>query len=73
MQFDKAYSFLIQKLENELPKYLTYHNVAHTKDVVQNATHLAASEKILYPELTKLKTAALFHECGMLENYKAHE
>lgn len=73
MQFDKAYSFLIQKLESELPKYLTYHNVAHTKDVMENVQHLAASENISEPEITILKTAALFHESGMLETYKGHE
>lgn len=46
MQFDKVYSFLIHKLESELPKYLTYHNVDHTKDVVGNVQHLAISENI---------------------------
>ncbi|MEO6219701.1 MAG: YitT family protein, partial [Ginsengibacter sp.] len=73
MQFDKAYSFLVQKLESELPKYLTYHNVTHTKDVLENVKHLAASENIKDPELTLLKTAALFHDSGMLETYKGHE
>ncbi len=73
MQFDKAYSFLIHKLESELPEYLTYHNVDHTKDVVANVQHLAISENISEPELTLLKTAALFHESGMLETYKGHE
>lgn len=73
MQFDKAYSFLIHKLESELPKYLTYHNVDHTKDVVGNVQQLAISENISEPELTLLKTAALFHESGMLETYKGHE
>lgn len=73
MQFDKAYSFLIHKLESELPKYLTYHNVAHTKDVLQNVQHLAASENIPDLDATLLKTAALFHDSGMLEAYKGHE
>ncbi len=73
MQFDKAYSFLIQKLESELPKYLTYHNVTHTKDVLQNVQRLSASENITDPELMLLKTAALFHDSGMLETYKGHE
>lgn len=73
MQFDKAYSFLIHKLESELPKHLTYHNVDHTKEVLQNAQHLAALENISEREITILKTAALFHESGMLETYKGHE
>ncbi len=73
MQFDKAYSFLIQKLENELPKYLTYHNVTHTKDVLEHAQILAASENIPAHEVELLKAAALFHDSGMLETYKGHE
>ena len=73
MQFDKAYSFLIQKLESELPKYLTYHNVTHTQDVLENVQHLAASENIPDHETILLKTAALFHDSGMLETYKGHE
>ncbi|MEP6584667.1 MAG: YitT family protein [Ginsengibacter sp.] len=73
MLFDKAYSFLINKLESELPEYLAYHDVNHTKEVVENVQHLAASENITEPELTILKTAALFHESGMLETYKGHE
>ncbi|MDQ6891043.1 MAG: YitT family protein, partial [Bacteroidota bacterium] len=73
MQFEKAYSFLIQKLENELPKNLTYHNAGHTKDVVEAVNHLAASENISGYELMLLKTAALFHDSGLLETYKGHE
>ena len=73
MQFDKAYSFLINKLEKELPKYLTYHDVTHTKDVIEHVTELAAKEGVEEPDFTILRTAALFHECGMLETYKGHE
>ncbi len=73
MQFDKAYSFLIQKLENELPKYLYYHNASHTKDVLEYAQLIAASENISEPDLTVLKTAALFHDAGHLEKSNGHE
>ncbi len=57
MQFDKAYSFLMHKLENELPKNLYYHNASHTKDVLEYAQLLAESENISEPEFTLLKTA----------------
>ena len=73
MQFDKACSFLINKLEIELPKYLTYHDITHTKDVIEHVTELAAKEGVEEPDITMLKTAALFHESGMLETYKGHE
>ena len=64
MQFDKAYSFLTHKLENELPKNLYYHNVSHTKDVLEYAQLLAESENISEPEFTLIKTAALYHDAG---------
>ncbi|MEO6188270.1 MAG: YitT family protein [Ginsengibacter sp.] len=73
MQFDKAYEFLIQKLASDLPKYLTYHNVGHTEDVVQYASELSKLENVTGDDLVILKTAALFHDAGFLETYKSHE
>jgi uncharacterized membrane-anchored protein YitT (DUF2179 family) len=73
MQFEKARSFIIDKLEKELPKYLTYHNVHHTKEVLHNARHIATAESISHHDLTILLTAALFYDTGFLEAYKDHE
>src|SRR6185437_5953105 len=73
MEFDKAYSFLIEKLEKELPSYLHYHNAAHTKDVVAASERLALSENVSEDNLIILKTAALFHDSGFLETYTDHE
>ncbi|MEO6905703.1 MAG: YitT family protein [Ginsengibacter sp.] len=73
MDFESAYSFLIGKLEKELPTYLHYHNAEHTKDVLGAAEQLAMSENILGNDLTILKTAALFHDSGFLETYTDHE
>lgn len=73
MQFEKAYSFLINKLEKELPSYLHYHTVEHTKSVLLSAEILAGSEKVSGDELLILKTAALFHDAGFLETYSEHE
>jgi uncharacterized membrane-anchored protein YitT (DUF2179 family)/predicted metal-dependent HD superfamily phosphohydrolase len=73
MQFENAYSFLIEKLEKELPSYLHYHNAEHTKDVLAAVEALALSENITGDDLTILKTAALFHDCGFLETYSDHE
>ncbi|MEO6289202.1 MAG: YitT family protein [Ginsengibacter sp.] len=73
MQFDKAYAFLILKLESELPKFLTYHNAGHTNDVLEYAEELATAEDISGYDLIILKTAALFHDAGFLETYKSHE
>lgn len=73
MQFDKAYSFLMHKLENDLPKNLYYHNASHTKDVLEYAQLLAESENVPEPEFTLIKTAALYHDAGYLQTNKGHE
>ncbi|MGN6800561.1 MAG: YitT family protein [Ginsengibacter sp.] len=73
MQFDAVYTFLIEKLETELPPFLHYHNAQHTKDVLAAAEQLANEENISGQKLTILKTAALFHDSGFLETYSDHE
>ncbi len=73
MHFEKAHSFVIGKLEKEIPKSLAYHNVHHTKDVLHNARILAEAEGVSGEELTILLTAALYHDTGFFETYKGHE
>ena len=73
MQYEQAYSFLINKLEKELPSWLTYHNAEHTKSVIASAEYLAKEEGIAGEELLLLRTAALFHDAGFLENHNKHE
>lgn len=73
MQYEKAYTFLMPKLEKELPSWLTYHNAQHTKNVIEAAEHLAVTENVSGRDLVILKTAALFHDSGFLENHQRHE
>lgn len=73
MQYDKAYAFLMSKLETELPAHLTYHNPGHTKFVVEAAEKLAAAENIEGDALILLKTAALLHDAGFLQQEDGHE
>lgn len=73
MQFESAYDFLIQKLELELPKHLTYHNAAHTTDVVEAVTYLGKAEGVSPYELQLLAAAALFHDSGFLVSPENHE
>lgn len=73
MQYEQAYSFLITKLEKELPSWVTYHNAGHTKSVIASAEYLANAENITGEDLMLLKTAALFHDAGFLENHNKHE
>lgn len=73
MQYQQVYQFLMPKLETELPDYLSYHNAGHTKSVIAAAEYLGAREKISEGELTLLKTAALFHDAGFLQQAEGHE
>ncbi len=73
MQFEKAYDFLIPKLEKELPKHLYYHNAGHTKDIIGAVQYLCREENINGHDLEILSTAALFHDAGFLETYSDHE
>ena len=73
MQYEQAYSFLMAKLEKELAPGLTYHNAGHTKNVIAAAEQLAKSENTRGDELMLLKTAALFHDAGFLQQAEGHE
>jgi len=73
MQFEQAYLFLIKKLEAELPAFLTYHNVQHTKDVVEASQYLAKKENITDREALLLFTAAAYHDAGFITSYQGHE
>jgi uncharacterized membrane-anchored protein YitT (DUF2179 family) len=73
MQYQQVYDFLMPKLENELPVHLTYHNAAHTQSVIAAAEYIGAKEKISDDEMLLLKTAALFHDAGFLQQADGHE
>jgi uncharacterized protein len=73
MQFKEAGEFIINKLTKELPNYLTYHSVDHTKDVYNAAGILGKEEGISDYEMKLLLTAANFHDSGYLKGAKGHE
>ena len=74
MDYPKAEQFIKQLLQTQLSPLLTYHDYDHTFDVVAAAADLARQEGILdETQLTVLKTAALFHDCGYVYTYEHHE
>jgi uncharacterized membrane-anchored protein YitT (DUF2179 family)/predicted metal-dependent HD superfamily phosphohydrolase len=73
MQYEKAYAFLMGKLERELDPGLTYHNAEHTRAVITAAEALAEQEQVTGDDLVILRTAALFHDAGFLEQAADHE
>lgn len=73
MQFEALYKSVVDKLANSLPAYLTYHNAAHTKKVLAAVIEIGQTERLSEEELTLLKTAALLHDIGFIQNHENHE
>lgn len=73
MQFQKAKSYISGRLRKELPKHLSYHSVAHVKDVYQSAERLAQAEGVTGEDLKLLLTAVMYHDCGFMVQAKDHE
>lgn len=65
---------MLEKLEESLPPYCYYHNLEHTMRVLEAVEVLAAGEQITDPEiLDLLRTAAVYHDCGFIRQYKMNE
>jgi len=73
IQFSDIQEMILDKLENELPRYLYYHNVKHTVDVVTEVELIGWAEGIDDEGILLLKTAALFHDAGHTISYDDHE
>lgn len=73
IQFTDLQEMILDKLEKELPKYLYYHNVKHTVDVVTEVELIGWAEGVSDEELLLLKTAGLFHDAGHTIQYDNHE
>lgn len=73
MNYKGAYKIIVPQLIKELDPNLRYHNIDHTIDVIDSAGRLAIEENIDPENQLLLKTAALFHDTGMLKTYAGHE
>lgn len=73
IQFTDIQEIILDKLEKELPKYLYYHNVKHTVDVVTEVELIGWAEGCTDDEILLLKTAGLFHDVGHTVAYDNHE
>ncbi|MCF8298584.1 MAG: HD domain-containing protein [Saprospiraceae bacterium] len=73
MDFEGVKVFILNKLKKELdPSYL-YHSLKHTINVYNAVIKIGKYEKVSAHELILLKTAALFHDAGLLKFYQGHE
>jgi adenylate cyclase len=73
IQFTDIQEMILDKLEKELPRYLYYHNVKHTVDVVTEVELIGWAEGCTDDEVLLLKTAGLFHDAGHTLGYDGHE
>ncbi|MEO6132836.1 MAG: HD domain-containing protein [Saprospiraceae bacterium] len=64
---------VFQKLQSQLPSFLTYHSSRHTKYVLDKVEFISSQEMITEHELYLIKIAALFHDIGFIKQYKDHE
>jgi HD superfamily phosphohydrolase YqeK len=71
--FETIKQNLLTKL-NGLDPRLSYHNIDHTLDVLQQAERIAKDEEINDErDRYLLKIAALYHDAGFLKIYDGHE
>lgn len=71
--FEEINRKVIKDLEQGLPNWLSYHNVSHTKYVLNRAEEIAVKENITGRDFLLIKVAALYHDVGFLEKREDHE
>jgi uncharacterized protein len=69
-----ARQYAFDRLARELSPLLTYHSLAHTCDeVIPAADRIAALAGLTGEDLLLLRTAAIFHDIGYIEQHHQHE
>jgi len=64
---------MLRQLETELPDSLIYHNVEHTREVMQLAHTLGVDEGLSARQLELILIAAAFHDSGHLKGLAGDE
>lgn len=73
MNLDAATSYAIKELEPIEKTRYYYHNVYHALDVFKSVAAYGISVNIDNDDLVLLKTAAIFHDIGIITSYENHE
>ncbi|MBN2148947.1 MAG: HD domain-containing protein [Anaerolineales bacterium] len=72
--FALAKAYILIRMQEELPRNLSYHAIQHTfEDVLPAAERLAALSGLNEQDTLLLRTAALYHDIGYIESYDANE
>lgn len=72
-KFSEIQDYMMSRLQQGLPSYLKYHDVAHTRDVIKKSILLGELENLSSEEIYLIKTAALYHDSGFLIAREDHE
>lgn len=73
MDFIGVKEYILDRMKHELDSRLQYHTIDHTLDVLNAAIIIAEKEGIEKYEMDLVKTAAVFHDSGIIETYDGHE
>ena len=72
--FARAHAYVMQRLEDDLPPALFYHAIHHTRDqVLRDTEALAETQGVSAEEMLLLRTGALYHDIGFIEQYWDNE
>jgi uncharacterized protein len=72
--FENARRYALERLEHNLSPAYLYHSLAHTRDEVAPAVErLASLEHVAEDALLLLRTAAYYHDIGLVRQRASHE
>lgn len=69
----EAEAFAVQLLQDQEEKGFVYHNIEHTREVVQNCIEIGTKTELSDAEMETLLLAAWFHDLGYTTTYRGHE
>ncbi|TKB97584.1 HD domain-containing protein [Pedobacter cryophilus] len=69
----KVSAYVIHLLTQHLPSYLHFHNLSHTKDVVNAVGEIGNTQQLSKNDLEIIEIAAWFHDTGYCKAYVGHE
>lgn len=69
----KVSAYVIHLLTHHIPSYFHFHNLSHTKDVVNAVIEIGNTQQLSKDDLEILEIAAWFHDTGYCKAYVGHE
>lgn len=65
--------YVTDLLDKQLPGYMVYHNIEHTREVVNAILHIAHEMELAPDQTDIVVVAGWFHDCGHCFSYNGHE